>query len=240
MEKLKASPTTEAKRLLEHYSKGETYRLVSEDILTAFPTRTVPIEHLFRENWKTVTQMGNMRSVFSVDTLTDGTHPNIVVKSPEEIFTKEETFLSKGLPWWGGPRSKERKIHLVNDTLILEQSIWEAVILSELNRNGIRAEIPQALIRTNNGKVGLIVNEIDILHSHQKRFQSQYTTDVCPNLRDIVQKTGIIPADDWTGQNTPKDNDGNTWIIDVNRWTWPPYTDKFYEQMIQTIRDTKS
>ncbi len=63
----------------------ESISFLSGDVVTVLPTCTVPLTFLDRRNWQTITPMGNFRSVYSVDYLTSGEKPKIIVKSPEGV-----------------------------------------------------------------------------------------------------------------------------------------------------------
>ncbi len=222
--------TSEEHNLLSKFGGYESYESPAGDLITVFSTCSIPLAYLNRENWASVGDMGNSRAVYSVDSLIDGTKPHIVVKTPERIFTKEEMFLKTGSPWWGGPRTRERKVRIENNPIVEAQTFWEAVILLELNRHGIRAEVPQALLRNAQGSTKLVVNEIDVLHDHTE------TVGIRPTF-NIIHDIGLVPADDWKGQNLLKDSLGQIWIIDVNRWTWPPHTDDFRKKLLQVVRE---
>lgn len=176
--------------------------------------------------------MGNFRAVYSVDSLSNGIKPKIVVKSPEKTFTKDGNLLDKGYPWWGGPRSTENKISIYGNPVVEIQAVWEAIILLQLNSHGIQAEIPQALIENRDGSRELVVNEIDTSHRGVEiRGRS-------PTLDAIRTQTDLQPAQDWDGHNLLYDSVGQVCIIDVNRWSWPPYTDNFRRRLLQVIYDT--
>jgi len=226
---------TEDEQLLYRYGEFKRHELPSGDIITVLPTCVVPLPYLIRANWKKVTQMGNFRSVYSVDILESGIHPHLVVKSPERVFTKDEDLLSREYPWWGGPKSLEGRIHIVNHPVVEAQAFWEAIMLLELHLHKIRAEIPQALIQTYNGRSEVVVYAID--EQIDQPFTDMITTECVPNYDDIQTKTGLLPADDWEGQNLLRDRLGRIWIIDVNRWTWPPYTDNFRRNLVRVIQD---
>lgn len=220
---------TEVDRLLNRYGTHQSYESLSGNIVTVLPTCFVPLTYLEKKDWKIITGMGHFRGVYSVDTLLDGTKPKIVVKSPERIFTKDETLLSHKYPWWGGSRStQKRTIEIVGNPVVEEQAIWEAIVLLELHKHGIRAELPQALIENRGGNIELVVNEIKVAWGAIRTGERSSTTSL------LQEQTGLQP-EDYQSYNILEDEEGHKWIIDVNRWTWPPYTDNFRSRLIQAI-----
>ena len=224
-----AARITEVGPLLSAYGNCEMQYFPSGDLVLLLPTRTMPIDYFNRQHWKLMTPMTNFRRVYSVDRLTDGTRPKIVVKSPERVFTKEKRLLDAKYPWWGGPRTSEKTVHLPNNPVVEAQSVWEAIILMELYKNGIRAEIPQALIKSPNGRMELVVNDIPTTYLYVPDVESSLSPE------EITTNTGLHPSHDF-GCNVLNDEKGHSWIIDVNRWSWPPYTDDQLDRLLDEIR----
>jgi hypothetical protein len=195
-----------------------------------FPETGLSTDCLNPASWDVMTPMGNVRGVYSVDKLKDGSKPGIIIKFPERIFTREEQYLAKGKPWWGGPRTLERRVLITGNPLVESQSIWEGLILFQLNKLGFRAEIPVAIIETAKGTNMLVIKEIPVSCDGGRGEGS-------PKLEEL-QNHGFIPAGDWQGHNLLKDVEGKVWIIDVNRWQWRPHTDQFTKKLIDLVRAT--
>lgn len=219
------------KSLLSRIDNCEFYETPLKKNLIILPTCTKPLEYFYEENWAIKTQVGNKRSVFSIDILKSGIKPGIVVKSPERILTKDKTLLSKKYPWWGGRKSFEKRTSLIiGSPIVEEQVIWEAVFLSRLHSVGIKAELPQALLIKNDGSIELVVNEIKDASSSMKPFQLILTE------KSIFRRSGLIP-EDYHRFNILEDDNGSC-IIDVNRWSWPPYTDDFIDRLIKVAHNS--
>ncbi len=221
-------------KLLKKYCKFQSYRPTSDEIVTFLLPYSIPSFDFVTENWQKITQMGNVRKVFSIDSLLDGSDPKLVVKSPERVFTKEEFYLQKDLPWWGGARTLERKVLFHQNPLIERQILWETIFLLELNQKGIRAEQPLAIRQSSSGGYSLIVNKINV----PSNYAAVKNVEGYPTFDEIYKKTGLKPYPDWQGHNILKDINGYQWIIDVNRWSWPGCTDNFHRELIQLIRQT--
>lgn len=222
------SKNTEAKEifgLLSSFGSLEEQETSDGVQLCVLPSCSVPKHFLNPANWRQTTQMGNSRDVRSVDCLKDGTKPGIVVKSPERVFTSDRNSLRVGEVWWGGERSGQTKLCLPNHPVVEEQALWEAIILSQLRRNGIRAEVPQALIKYPNGRRALVVGEIS----------GRCGSDPSGNgfAQRIQYKTGLIPVDSAT-HNYMSDKEGVV-VIDVNRWLWPPQTDSYRQRLVDAV-----
>ena len=218
--------------IIAQYGSYESYELPSGDSLLALPSRSVPIEYLQQETWRIKTPMGNARRVYSVDELADGTKPHIIIKSPERIFTKNEKILSQGNPWWGGLRSGEsRTITIKGNPVVEEQIFWEAITLMELLRLNIRAEIPQAIISHADGSNELVVQEF-------MSWSSEGEDDGFPQThsKESVTESGLVP-EDYTEFNILRDNFNRQCIIDVNRWSWPPYTNSIRQKLLTIARE---
>jgi len=212
---------------LKNYGQCEIYITPYDTIIITLPTRTLPVSHLIEENWVAPTPYGNVRNVFLVEQLIDGTQTNLFIKSPERLFTSNQILLGKKDFWWGGRRSGEKPLLIQNNPAIEEQGFWEAIFLLELAKNKIKAEIPQAILITNPIEYRVIVERIE-----------RGLVIKGPGLQEItssIQKLGIIPVD-LSYYNIVPDRDGYIHIIDTNRWYWPPYTDAFIQKIFETIR----
>lgn len=219
-------------QLLERF--GNIDRICTEHAdIVILPTCDTPLEYLDPEQWVVKTPMGNRRIVFSIDKVRNGTNPHIVCKSPERVFTKDPTLLSKRFIWWGGPRSGEQPITFGIHPAIEGQVALEAAMLLELHKHGIPAELPQAIHTYPNGTKSLIV----------KHIQSGNRTPNTPSPRydaliDKARHYGLLP-EDTSHRNSVRDQDGQDTIIDVNRWRWPPYTDVSTQIIIQLIQESQ-
>lgn len=224
--------------LLECYGKCRNYQIPSGDLITVLPTSRVPLSYLVRDNWRKIDPVGNFRGVDIIERLIDGTDPALVVKSPERYFTKDEEKLRKGYPWWGGWRSHERRVCVVGNPVVEEQSIWEAIILLELHRLQVCAEVPEALVRTNSGERLLVVDKITKpkLYESPSTLQSGQLT--CKEIRDYIRTKTDLEPEDLEIHNRVIDVMGYPHIIDVNRWLWPPYTDDYRIRLLKVISET--
>lgn len=226
---VKAFPYTEVWHLLERYGGVENYKFPSGGGVIVLPTCSVPLGYLDRKNWGRVIHMGNFREVKAIRILDEVTKPAVVVKSPERVLTRDHNKLEKGSPWWGGRRSKERPIYIGDNPVVEEQVLWEAITLLELRRQGIRAEVPQAFIQHQDGKIELIVQEINSPREPTKTKGPSWD-----DIFDRVAKTGLVPVDSG-GHNCLIDEDENIRLIDVNRWLWPPYTDNYRARLLAAV-----
>lgn len=220
----------EAMFFLRRYGSIEQFEGRLGDKITILPTCSVPIDYLDRTNWRKKTQMGNFRDVWSIDSLDNDIRPGLVVKSPERVFSAKSKVSENKDIWWGGPKSGERAISIgINHTVEL-QTVWEAIILLELTRHGIYVEEPQAIIQKKDMSRILVVKEIP---NEQNRvcLVGENLTQI---LLYIKQKTGLLPVD-ATDYNCIQDLDGRNILIDVNRWEWPPYSDRFRSDLNKMI-----
>jgi len=202
---------------IRSYGHAESMRGENGDRIVLLPSRTVPARFLDRTTWDRKIPMGNFRSVYSVDTTTDGEKPGLVVKTAERLFTTDKRKLAKGDIWWSGPRSFDKPIR-VHDPSVDVQTLWEAAYLLELWQRGIPAEVPQGIIIEPNDRVSLVVNNID---NWPGRRRGPSHSDI---LRRVGTETTLQPVD-ATEYNFLEDENGYGNIIDVNRWRWPPHTD---------------
>lgn len=223
--------------ILERYGSYQTHEFSSSEKITILPTCTIPLDYLVRENWVKRRPWGNFREVTAIESLSDGTDPQVVIKSPERVLTKYPRYLDAGYPFWGGPRSGHKAILIRGNAVVEEQSIWEAIVLLELYRIGVRAERPQALLEDKEGRRELVVKRIPIygVCDHRPRPKKQGPTE--EELREYININSQLEPDDLASHNLPMDTEGYTHIIDVNRWAWPPLTDEFRQRLIQVITD---
>lgn len=207
----------------------EVFQTDQGDIITVLPTCEVPLDHLSPQNWDfdNMLQMGKTRSVLSVE-LTDGTHPGIIAKSPERVFTQHPTKLAKGDVWWGGKGEKGIRVGAGTHRAVEAQAVWEASILAELDRNGIRAEKPQAIITYPDGRNVVVVKEVPFVFPGTSRGPDYHS--LISDARDL----GFTPED--ANCNFVIDPQGYMTIIDVNRWQWSPHTDTYRQDLIATVK----
>ncbi|MBI2102254.1 hypothetical protein HYT55_00305 [Candidatus Woesearchaeota archaeon] len=221
--------------LLAEHGSLQKYTSPTGNYFLVFPTCQVPLEYLFEERWHPFDKRvnhGNFRRVRHIAKLEDGTKANFYVKSPEVVFTASRSVLEKGKYWWGGPRSGEKSVAIVDHPLIQEQSQWEALILLGLYSAHIAAEIPYALLVTPQGKQELIVGEVrDGSHSREYYPPRNYL-----ELERAVHEAGFT-ENDFAGHNMLQPKDGLLTIIDVNRWRWSPYTDAFDQQLLTLVKE---
>ncbi len=177
---------------------------------------------------------GHFRFVWNVQRLATGAEISLYVKHPERVFTRSKKFLDKDSIWWGGPKSGEKYIYLKHP-LVEEQTIWQAIYLLELHKQGITAEVPLAIVEGFDGSNKLGDSEL-ILHdverfSYDKKFSLE-------NLDSRLEKIGLV-TEDLGGHNiicSPYKKDAKPAIIDVNRWLWPPYTDSWRNKLTEHIK----
>lgn len=210
------------------YGKVEIIQTPAGEHAILLPSRLVPDRYLDRSLWDRTVGMGNRRKVYSIDRLTTGEDPGLVVREAERVFTTNSLNLSLGNVWWDGPRSHDRPV-AVHDPIVDVQTFWEAAILLELWSRGIPAEIPQALLVGSNGHVSLVVQRIDDMYA---RHQGQTHAEI---LRRVGRETALKPVDS-TEYNTIRDRDGRVHLIDVNQWQWPPYTDGVKTALVDAVK----
>ena len=203
----------------------------SGNTLEILPTCNVPIDTLMQENWGLLYPYGNFRSVRSVETLVTGEHAGLFIKSPERIFTNKSKILSQGTVWWGGRRSGESSVR-INHPLVEEQTVWKALFLLELTFHDIPAERPQAIVTYPTGHKELIVKTIP-LRDWNRNISTRGRSE--QELKNDILKLGFLP-EDYGAHNCLTDQAGILRIIDVNRWSWPPYTDSFRNHLLQLVR----
>ena len=212
--------------MLASYGSVNSVSLDGNRVLL-LPGSSTPLEHLAANNWLKTVQMGNARSVRSIDMLSDGTDPALVVKSPERIFTTSSRRIDQGEVWWGGPKSGEGKVRITGHSTVEEQSAWEAVYLLELQAKGVPAEVPQALIINQDGSHELVVARID---SPDRR-----PLVTCVGRKLAIERTSLVPVDS-SEYNCMSDKDGAERVIDVNRWLWPGLTDGYREELASQVK----
>ena len=219
--------------LLEQYGPLERHETKSGLQLLLFPTREIQREHLILDNWDDKyckVHCGNFRSVLEVKLKSNLEDVLIYSKGPEKIFTTNIDKLTKGEPWWGGPRSREKPI-VVSANVVEEQVLWEALFLLRLHEYGLFAEIPQAVVTDLQGRKKLLVKGIK--HSSiPVCFMPEQISDDERIKR--IENAGFVP-DDYDGHNMITDYNGITHIIDVIRWKWPPRSDGFRQRLCETI-----
>ncbi len=221
--------------LLAEYGAVEKYSSPTGNQIVVLPTCQVPVEHLFEERWHSSDREinhGNFRRVRHIAKLEDGTKTSLYVKSPEISFTASTKVLERGEYWWGGPRSGEKRVTIVDRPLVQEQSEWEALILLGLYTAKIPAEIPYALTLTPRGKKELIVGEVkEGSHPHNYFPGRSYN-----ELERAIADAGFT-KNDFASHNLIHPKDSFLTIIDVNRWRWSPYTDAFDQQLLDLVRE---
>lgn len=213
---------------LQDYGPCELYVTPTNTVILTLPTRTMPISQFVEENWVSPAAYGNVRNVYLVEQLTDGTRTNLFVKSPERLFNK----IHSSDFWWGGRSSGEEPLLIKNNPAVEEQAFWEAVFLLELAKNGIKAETPQAILITDPTEYRIIV----------KRIEGRGPTVRGPDpkeLASLVRELGLIPID-LSYYNLIIDRDGYLNIIDTNRWYWPPHTDNFTQRVLEAIEQSST
>lgn len=215
---------------LREYGLSDYY-LANGTLVQVFASNTLPLTHLLRENWGVIYPCGHFRSVGYVISLKDGTPGGLYVKSAERVFTAEPRILAKGNFWWGGSRSGEKSIFLPNQPLVEEQTAWEAAYLLELDRLEIPAEKPQALITYPNGNKELLTKEIVSASGFTNCLVGNGNTETTAALADA----GFLPDDLQAMVN----HSGHH-IIDVNRWSWPPFTNSSRENLLKLVVETTS
>lgn len=215
----------QASEKLREYGPMDDHWSETGTLVQVFASHTVPLPNLLEENWATVHPVGHFRSVRRVVNLKDGTPGRIYAKSAERTFTAELKNLTEGNSWWGGSRSREKSIFLPNQPIVEERTVWEAVYLLELNRLGILAEKPQAIVTKPNGDKELLVSEI-----RDGRFGNCFGKEA--ELARALANAGFLPDD-----LQALFNDDGCHIIDVNRWEWTPFTKSSRENLLTLIRE---
>lgn len=211
------------------YGQIEIIQTPAGDHAVLLPSRSIPERYLDRTLWQERIGMGNRRRVYSVDRLTTGEDPGIVVREAERRFTTDQKKLANGNVWWDGPRSHDKPV-TVNDPVVDVQTVWEAGILLELWSKNIPAEVPQALLFTRDGKVSLVVDRID------GRYGTRHQGPTHDELLARVRRETTLDPVDATGYNTVQDENGRVHFIDVNQWRWPPYTDESSRALIDAVQ----
>ncbi len=208
------------------------FKTPSGSHVIVLPTCTVPLEYLVEENWdrkKVQVGWGNMRRITRVKGLNNGIKVDLFVKDPERRFKVRRFGILRKLrsPWTYKDVNKRKslsKVHLG----VEKQAVREARILMGLKYSGLKAEEPQAIVIQRDGTRELIVKtiqfgEVGVSHEKEKR------------LNKLVRSKGFKP-NDLTERNIVQDENGNDQhIIDVNRWEWPPVTDKYKRMLLKAL-----
>lgn len=224
--------TSEAYGFLSQYGKIETFTGPHDSLITLLPTCTTDPSHLISANWNIPIHVGNCRYVKHIQALNDGTKTGLFIKSPERDFTQSPMYLKKGEVWWGGTRSGERRIRLLTNPIVEEQTLWEAAILLELLAHNILAEVPQAVLQNNRGDCSLVVQEIPTTAQNVHFPESELHR----LTQHIKESTSLVPVD-FSRHNCLVDLQGNPHIIDVNRWLWIPHTDDYRKTLLNEIKN---
>lgn len=216
--------------LIASYGRLESLQTAAGDRVILLPSRTVPERYFDRSLWQKKVGMGHRRIVYSVDRLTSDEDPELVVRGPERSFTTIPEELAREHAWWNGAfgRGRNNRPIRVDDPVVDEQTLWEAVYLLELKRAGIPAEIPQAIIVDPEGHLWLVVNRIDNKYVKDNGPTSQQLLDM------VGERTTLQPVD--ASANFIKGPDGKEYIIDVNEWRWPPHTDEATTELVAAIQ----
>lgn len=234
----------EARKILENYGRLRPQE-VNGRVITILPTCDLPFEHLLEENWRRTwsddpvkessNSDGKYRFVWNIQRLYDrenGEQVALYVKHPERVFTASREQLKKGCIWWGGPRSGEGRPLYLRHPLVEEQTIWQAVYLLELYRQGIPAEVPLAIVEWPSGSHKLGDSEL-ILHDVKEYCYPDRFSD--KDAAERIRELRFIP-EDYGGHNIVSTSDEKPAIIDVNRWLWPPYTDEWSSSLLELIK----
>jgi len=231
------------RKLLENYG-GLRKEEVNGRVITVLPTCNVPFDHLLEENWRKKCSdepakdpglhYGRYRFVWNIQRLANGEEVALYVKHPERVFTKSQHNLEKGHIWWGGPRSSEGQPIYLRHPLVEEQTLWQAVYLLELYKQGITAEVPLAIVEWPSGSHKLGDSEL-IVHDTEKFPYSERFS--LANLDSKFEESGLVPVDHG-GHNIVKSfyrKEAKAAIIDVNRWLWPPHTDEWRRELTDYV-----
>ncbi len=189
------------------------------------PTCTVPLAHLVEENWLETHSEGRMRTVWRIDTLKNGSQmASLFAKEPERMHSIEK---NKYGDYWNRHADKIK----VAGLLIERQATWEARILLGLAHANIPAEKPQAIVIRKDGTRFVITKSVH--HAAPNNADGIFQDDA-ENLEDRAKECGFEPIDLYPS-NLVTDDSGVAHIIDVNRWNWPPYTDRYRRKFIAAI-----
>jgi hypothetical protein len=212
--------------LIAQFGDCECFEAPDGSAIARLPTASLPLSHLVEMNWdrRSSVECGHSRSVVEVMKLTDGTPAQIFVKGPERIFS----FSRPQFLWWGGPKSGEQPLFL-QDPLVEDQVDYEAAILMGLVRSGIRAEVPQAIVK-NGGKKRLVVRTIPALKSSKIKGPDQMS------VQEKIREAGFLDVDFVYSSNVLVGDDGLIHVIDVNRWNWPGKIDNFRRALHDRLR----
>ncbi len=208
------------------------------------PTCEVPFEHLIEENWAPINppydrNVGHVRKVEYVKKLANGEkirdvrgqEIGLYVKSPEYSFSTNKKELEKGQifgeggaidPWIGLRHSSVEK-----------QVDWEARILLRLTGVGLKAEIPQAILIDRDGRKRVVTKEIKTPPTLTSMEHNGLTYK---EIRERAEAAGLKPDDADNHNFLQSDSDGTHHVIDVSRWTWPPFTDSYRKKLIEAIQ----
>ncbi|HLC78061.1 MAG TPA: hypothetical protein VJH92_02975 [Candidatus Nanoarchaeia archaeon] len=233
-----------ARELLESYGSLRQEE-VNGRVITILPTCDIPFDHLLEENWRKRwsdepakdphNSYGNYRFVWNVERLANGEEVALYVKHPERVFTKTPANLERGHIWWGGPRSKEGQPLYLRHPSVEEQTLWQAVYLLELYKQGIPAEVPLAIVEWPSGTNELGDSELILHDVEQFPYSERFAIW---NLDERLAKIGLLP-EDLGGHNiisSKHTRSGKAAIIDVNRWLWPPHTDEWRRELTEYVR----
>ncbi|MDP3742468.1 MAG: hypothetical protein Q8R15_04080 [Candidatus Micrarchaeota archaeon] len=210
------------------------FKTPSGSHVIVLPTCTVPLEHLVRENWYGGENVGNFRQVKKITHVQNGAllkdskgNPTeLYVKSPEREFNIDSGSIH-GI-WRDILDVENFKSHvsLKGETRVEKQAVWEARILLGLAQNGINAEEPQAIVIYPGGNR-------EVITKGKEGIAFAFPEQIKRLIR-VARSKGFTPDDLHSG-NVISDEDDNHSIIDVNRWTWPPFTNEYKKRLITAV-----
>jgi len=198
------------------------------------PGHSVPSEHFMEENWDSskIANRGRTRGVRHVTGLKDGTPVNLVAKEPERVFQLMQ--LNPAGNWAyerGNPYRQTIPHGRLNHPVVEAMVDMEARILIGLLRADKKAERPLAIVHRPDGRRELIVQAESGPFTHDPEKLAAWNADI----REFARREGIHPVD--FENNALRDESGEYFVSDVNRWKWPKVTDRYYRALREALRE---
>ena len=228
-------------RNVRRFKSIRHFKTPSGSRVIVLPTCVVSLEHLVESNWKRVgreSDVGHVRKVLRISRLSNGRlisdiqtgkRVKLYVKSPEHEFDVDPK-LGQYACWSRGLTLTPVSIS-VPDVRVEKQATWEARILLGLLRNGIKTEVPQAIVIDKDGRRSVITTAIP--DNVIGRFLlSPHNLEI---VKHQVRERGFVPLD--LQRTNVIVNTHGLHIIDVNRWQWPPFTDEYQQRLIKAVHE---
>lgn len=200
-----------------------------------FPVCKFPLPHLIPENWDAEQKsedIGNVRAVFQIDKLVNGTKTGFYVKSPERMFTRDLGWIKSGDVWhqiWEAEQGKVIQFKPGAEKAVERMASKEAKILLQLTKSGIKTEYPFALVVHANGERQLLTTPV-VRWTPASKERPRFADE---KFEEKIGKAGLESVD-FDLHNLIAGEEGIN-IIDVHRWKGAG-TEKYMRTLIEALQ----